>query len=227
MAKKPAPEPAAKTPLNVALEMPPAKLADLIAGMLSEEKPPTLDELKGSTTFLDVLAELPPDELARAGYKFTVYSMDRGPRAFLPDSDWETTVPTEGAIAERYGPGLYRVEVRCRRKGQGGGNAPPVTVRIAPPRDPSRPAAASGDQRLYDLLERLVGAHVDRAAAADEREAEAPPPAGLPPELGELMKQLKDGKTDDLPSWLTDLLGKVVTKAMEDEKPAPPAGGSS
>lgn len=215
---------AGQTPLDVALKLPPGQLANLLASMLESEKAPTLEDLRGTTAFLDVLAELPPDELASKGYKFVVYVMDRGPRAFLPDSDWNETVPTEGAIAERYGPGLYRVEVRCRRKGQGGGNAAPITVRIAQPRDPERPAPSSDSARAFDLLERVLEAREDRGDT--EAPAAVAPKFELPPEALELLAQIKGGDKDGLPEWVTRLIEKFGAKLIDGDG-AKPAGVST
>lgn len=139
-----------------------------LARQLEDAAAPTVEELKGTTALLDLLDGMGTTERARHGFRFRVV-LAEGARAFLPDSDWGETVPTPAAIADRYGPGNYIVQVAARRTTRGGGWGPEIAVRIAPPRSADRPAPAVGgvDHRILDLFERLVVSRAEREDASD------------------------------------------------------------
>ena len=225
MARRPAPTPSAvPTPplegpeaLAAADRAAAEALADAVASMAEEA--PSLEELRGTPSFLDMLEELPQRVRDARGFKFKVYCTDRGPMGYLADSDWGTTPPTERAIAERYGPGSYRVTCQVRRNRQGGGNLPDITIRILPPRDPSAPAAppARGDDRAWDMLDRLLEERREAGAMA--------PAAAIPDEPPAWLASLLAGNKppEGIPAWLEPIAGKVLASFFPD----PPAASSA
>ena len=190
------------------------------------------EELAGTVEFLELLDECSPLERARLGFKFSVYVAE-GPRAYLPDSDWGDTVPTEAAIAERYGPGTYRVKVARRRRGQGGGWSGDILVRIARPRSPDAPAPlpTSGDGRAFDLLERMLAARL--GAADDDGAGPALPPgavvldaAGVDRLTATIEAAVKAKDASMLPEWLQPLAAKFIADAFSGGA-APGAGAAA
>lgn len=182
-----------------------------------------LEDLVGTPAFLDVLDALPPTLRAKHGFTFAVYDATRGPLAYMPDSDWGSTVPTEAAIAERYGPGLYRVRPSCRRRKRGGGNQQEITVRIAPSREPGGASAPSSahdrefTNRLFDLLEHRTEGELEatRDLAATETEI----PSEAPAWLTRVMAAVASKQSGDLPEWLQPIVGKFADKLLDDETP--------
>lgn len=204
-------------------------VAEAVARELAAEEP-SIEELKGTTGLLDKLEMLGTTERARYGFRFRVV-LAEGARAFLPDSDWGETVPTPAAIADRYGPGSYVVQVGQRRNGRGGGWGPEIAVRIAPPRSPDRPAPVSGgaDSRIFDLFERLV---VSRAEREDAVAAAAPARDVVTREELEarVSAALQAGDRDGLSQLLAHPASLQLIKSLlapgTPDAPAAPAEGS-
>lgn len=191
---------------------------------LFEPPPQDVRELSGTPEFLEELDALDPITRARFGFRFSVYDVSRGPAAYLEDSDWGTTVPTEAAIARKYGPGVYRVRPMQRRgKGGGGGNAAEITIHIGAPRSSvdgaPAPASGFGNDRLVTRLLDIVENRTELALQARAQIPDEPPAwvEGIVNAIG------TGQKPDGIPEWAGRLIERFAGKLIDgDDAPAGP-----
>lgn len=198
--------------------------AEAVADELVGEEEVTVEDLDGSPRLLDMLDELPVLVREKHGFSFEVFVTDRGPEAYLPDSRWGSRPPTRQAVAERYGPGSYRVIVKTRRRGRGGGFGRPIDFTIAPPRSPHAPALSphSNESRAWDLLERLLGQKEKADAARLEVEVERAGELGagdsqlaaLSSKLEQVLEQ-KSTAGIEIPEFLKPVIEKFLSKLID------------